>query len=65
MLTLVLMAYEFANKERSLSLEDVAREGLLDWLRTFEQAVARPGGSLTHSTGTLMREAESPVRERP
>ena len=56
LLTLVLMAYEFANKERGLSLEDVAQQRFLDWLRTFERAVARPGGSLTHSTGTLMRE---------
>jgi eukaryotic-like serine/threonine-protein kinase len=56
LLTLVLMAYKFANKERSLSLEDVAQQRFLDWLRSFEQAVARPGGSLTHSTGTLMRE---------
>jgi len=56
LLTLVLMAYEFAGKERSLSLEDVAQQRFLDWLRSFEQAVARPGGSLTHSTGTLMRE---------
>ncbi len=56
LLTLVLMAYEFAAKERGLSLEDVAQQRFLDWLRGFEQAVARPGGSLTHSTGTLMRE---------
>jgi len=56
LLTLVLMAYEFASKERSLSLEDIAQQRFLDWLRSFEQAVARPGGSLTHSTGTLMRE---------
>ena len=42
LLTLVLMAYEFANKDRSLSLEDVAQQRFLDWLRSFEQAVARP-----------------------
>ncbi len=56
LLTLVLMAYEFAGKERGLTLEDVAQQRFLEWLRSFEQAVARPGGSLTHSTGTLMRE---------
>ncbi len=56
LLTLVLMAYEFSGKERSLSLEDVAQQRFLDWLRSFEQAVGRPGGALTHSTGTLMRE---------
>ncbi len=56
LLTLVLMAYEFVNKERGLTLEDVTQEHFLDWLRSFEQGVARPGGSLTHSTGTLMRE---------
>ncbi len=56
LLTLVLMAYEFAGKERGLSIADVAQKHFLDWLRSFEQAVARPGGSLTNSTGTLMRE---------
>ena len=56
LLTLVLMAYEFSKKERNLSLGDIAQPGFLQWLQTFEQDVARPGGSLTHSTGTLMRE---------
>jgi serine/threonine-protein kinase len=56
LLTLVLMAYEFVNKERGLTLDDVAQQQFLDWLRSFEQAVARPGGSLINSTGTLMRE---------
>ena len=56
LLTLVLMAYEFSKKERNLSLDDIAQPGFLQWLQTFEQDVARPGGSLTHSTGTLMRE---------
>ncbi len=56
LLTFVLMAYEFTGKERSLSLEQVEQSEFVDWLGRFEQAVARPGGSLTHSTGTLMRE---------
>jgi Ca-activated chloride channel family protein len=56
LLTLVLMAYKISNKERNLSLADVADAGFLQWLRKFEQAVVRPDGSLTHSTGTLMRD---------
>ncbi len=56
LLTLVLMAYEFSKKERNLSLGDITQPGFLQWLQTFEQDVTRPGGSLTHSTGTLMRE---------
>ena len=56
LITLVLMAYEFAGKERGLTLEDVAQQRFLEWLRSFEQAVVRLGGVLTHSTGTLMRE---------
>ena len=54
--TLVLMAYEFSKKERSLTHEDVAQPGFQRWLYAFEKGVARPGGSLTSSTGTLMRE---------
>jgi hypothetical protein len=56
LLTLVLMAYEYSKKERNLSLADISRPDFLDWLHSFEQGVARPNGSLTHSTGTLMRE---------
>jgi serine/threonine-protein kinase len=56
LLTLVLMAYEFSKKDRDLSLGDVEQPGFLEWLRTFERGVVRPGGSLAHSTGTLMRE---------
>ncbi len=56
LLTLVLMAYEFAKKERNLSHADVARPGFQEWLREFEKGVTRPGGMLTSSTGTLMRE---------
>ena len=53
---LVLMAYEFSHKEHGLSSSDVAETSFQDWLERFERGVARPGGSLTHSTGTLMRE---------
>jgi serine/threonine-protein kinase len=56
LLTLVLMAYEFSKKDRNLTLGDIAQPDFLQWLGTFEQGVARPGGSLTNSTGTLMRE---------
>jgi ABC-type glycerol-3-phosphate transport system substrate-binding protein len=56
LLTLVLMAYEMAKKEHNLLMSDVAQPAFTHWLETFENGVARPGGSLTHSTGTLMRE---------
>jgi hypothetical protein len=56
LLTLVLTAYEFSRKERDLNLTDVAQPEFLKWLRSFEEGVARPSGTLTHSTGTLMRE---------
>ena len=56
LMTLVLMAYEFSKKERNLSHNDVTQAGFQQWLHDFEQGVARPGGSLTSSTGTLMRE---------
>jgi serine/threonine-protein kinase len=56
LLTLVLTAYEFARKERELSLADTTRTDYLEWLRKFEEGVVRPNGSLIHSTGTLMRE---------
>lgn len=56
LLTLVLMAYEYSAKERGLSVSDVTRPDFQAWLKAFEQSVARPSGSLTHSTGTLMRE---------
>jgi Ca-activated chloride channel family protein len=56
LLTLVLMAYQFAKKEHNLTHADVAQPGFQEWLRGFEMGVARPAGSLTSSTGTLMRE---------
>jgi Ca-activated chloride channel family protein len=56
LLTLVLMAYEFSKKERNLLQSDVDQPTFQDWLKEFEQGVTRPRGSLTSSTGTLMRE---------
>jgi Ca-activated chloride channel family protein len=56
LLTLVLLAYEFSHKEHNLSGSDVSRPEFNAWLESFERGVARPGGSLNHSTGTLMRE---------
>jgi serine/threonine-protein kinase len=56
LVTLILMAYEFSAKERNLSRADIAEARFVEWLHIFEQGVARPSGSLTHSTGTLMRD---------
>jgi hypothetical protein len=56
LLTLVLMAYEFAHKERGLTTADVTQVPFQTWLQEFERGVVRPGGSLTNSTGNLMRE---------
>jgi serine/threonine-protein kinase len=56
LLTLVLMAYEFAGKEYNLSRGEVDRPAFQDLVRRFEGSVVRPGGTLTHSTGNLMRE---------
>jgi serine/threonine-protein kinase len=56
LLTLVMMAYEFSRKERGLTTSDVTQPEFQQWLNDFEQGVARPGGSLTSSTGTLMKE---------
>ncbi len=50
------MAYEHSRKERNLLQSDVTQPAFQQWLQTFEQGVTRPGGSLTSSTGTLMRE---------
>jgi serine/threonine-protein kinase len=56
LLTLVLMAYDYAGKQRSLTTADVTSPEFLHWLATFERGVSRHGGTLTHSTGTLMEE---------
>jgi hypothetical protein len=56
LLTLVLMAYEFVHKERGLTTADVTQVPFQVWLQEFERGVVRPGGSLSNSTGNLMRE---------
>jgi serine/threonine-protein kinase len=56
LLTLVLMAYEVSRKERNLSHGDIAQPAFQEWLRGFEKGVTRISGSLTSSTGTLMRD---------
>ena len=56
LMTLVLMAYEFAGKQRGLSLADITRADFQASFQRFEHGIARHGGSLTESTGTLMEE---------
>ncbi len=56
LLALVLMAYDFFEKDYNLTHEEMARPEFQDWLRRFEQGVVRPGGVMTHSTGNLMRD---------
>ncbi len=55
LVSLVLMAYDFNNKERGLSLADITKPEFQNWLADFQRAVARPSGELVHSTGTLMK----------
>jgi serine/threonine protein kinase/ABC-type sulfate transport system substrate-binding protein len=54
--SLVLMAYELADKQRGLTVKDITQDEFQRWLRDFERNVTRHGSSLTHSTGTLMEE---------
>src|SRR5262245_28683235 len=56
LVTLVLMAYEHAGKDAGLSLADITKPEFQEWMQKFERGVARPGGELSNSTGTLMRE---------
>ena len=56
LMTLVLMAYEFAGKARALTLADITRPDFQAWFGKFERGLTRHGGSLTDSTGTLMEE---------
>ena len=56
LLALVLLAYEVSHKEHNLTPSDVGNSKVQAWLENFEHGVARPGGSLNHSTGTMMRE---------
>jgi ABC-type Fe3+ transport system substrate-binding protein len=55
LMTLVLMAYEFAGKDRRLTRADIAGPEFRDWFAKFERGLTRQG-SLSESTGTLMEE---------
>jgi hypothetical protein len=48
------LAYKFFEKEYNLSPEEISRPAFQDWLHRIERSVVRPGGTMTHSTGTLM-----------
>ncbi|HET9235249.1 MAG TPA: substrate-binding domain-containing protein, partial [Candidatus Eisenbacteria bacterium] len=52
LMTLVLMAYDYHQKNRGLTLQDILDPGFVTWLRDFERAVT----GLSNSTGNLMRE---------
>lgn len=52
LLTLVLMAYDYAKKCRDLQVADTVDLAFQNWLHSFEQAVS----GLSNSTGNLMRE---------
>jgi Ca-activated chloride channel family protein len=56
LITMVLMAYEFAGKGRGLTLSDITRSEFQATFQQFERGVTRHGASLTESTGTLMEE---------
>jgi hypothetical protein len=51
-MTLVLMAYDFRNKSRGLTLSDVTAPDFQDWMNGIERAA----DNQTESTGTLMRD---------
>ncbi|HEX3126378.1 MAG TPA: substrate-binding domain-containing protein [Thermoanaerobaculia bacterium] len=52
LMTLVLMAYDYHQKSRGLSLQDILDPGFVTWLRELERGVS----GLSNSTGNLMRE---------
>jgi len=52
LLTLVLMAYDYAQKCRNLTVADTVNADFQTWLYDIEQAVS----GLSNSTGTMMRE---------
>jgi hypothetical protein len=56
LMTLVLVAYDFAEKQRGLALDDINRVEFRSWLDHFERGLVRRGQSLSHSTGSLMEE---------
>jgi ABC-type Fe3+ transport system substrate-binding protein len=52
LMTLVLMAYDYHQKGRGLTLQDILDPGFVAWLREFERGVS----GLSNSTGNMMRE---------
>lgn len=52
LMTLVLMAYDFHNKTRDLSLKDILDPGFAEWTQGIERGVS----GLSNSTGNMMRE---------
>lgn len=52
LMTLVLMAYDYHQKGRGLTLQDILDPGFVTWLREFERGVS----GLSNSTGNMMRE---------
>jgi serine/threonine protein kinase len=54
LLTLVLLAYKYSNKQRSLKLADVQKPEFQTWLNQFEKGVVGRGRSFSSSTGKLM-----------
>lgn len=52
LMTLALMAYDYHQKARGLTLQDILDPGFVGWLRDFERGVS----GLSNSTGNLMRE---------
>jgi len=52
LMTLVLMAYDYHNKTRGLTLQDILDPGFAAWTQGIERGVS----GLANSTGNLMRE---------
>ncbi|HEX3528903.1 MAG TPA: extracellular solute-binding protein [Thermoanaerobaculia bacterium] len=52
LMTLVLMAYDYRDKTRGLTLQDILDPGFLTW----EQGIERGVSGLSNSTGNLMKE---------
>lgn len=52
LMTLALMAYDYHQKSRDLTLQDILDPGFVTWLRDFERGVS----GLSNSTGNMMRE---------
>jgi Ca-activated chloride channel family protein len=56
LLMLVMLAYELSGKDRGLTLADLTTTEFQGRLGRFVAGATRPGGVLTHSTGTMMKE---------